>query len=120
MSERAKDALRQELYWRDEPPVAGPLRDLRARIERLADELQGDLARPFPADPSFSGGSRWRRGVKRLLYRLNRPLSRRHDRAAAELSSISLEILDHLGRLEDELRRIEERLPTETASGDDG
>lgn len=119
MSERAKDALRQELYWREEPRDPGPMRDLRARIEELADALQADLVRPFPADPSFAGGARWRRGLKRLLYRLNRPLTRRHDRVAAELASISLELLDHLGRLEHELRRIEERLPGD-APGETG
>ncbi|HEX6262257.1 MAG TPA: hypothetical protein VF097_05355 [Actinomycetota bacterium] len=116
MTERARDALRRELYWGDEPRAAGPTRELRARIERLADSLQADLARPFPADPSFSGGSRWRLGVKRFLYRLNRPLTRRQDRIAAELAAISLELLDHLGRLEDELRRVEERSPPGDAS----
>lgn len=111
MTERAEDALRRERYWGETARASGPTRDLRARIEKLADALQADLARPLPADPSFAQGSRLRLAVKRFLYRLNRPLTRRQDRAAAELAAISLELLDHLGRLEDELRRIEERPP---------
>lgn len=101
-----EDLLRRELYWAGEREPAGPLRDLRARAERLLDALQADLARPMPDDPSLATGSRPRRTAKRMLTRLVRPVTRRHDRALAELAAISLELLDHLGRLEDELRRL--------------
>lgn len=107
MAERAEDVLRRELYWMGERRATGPLRDLRARAEGLADALQRDLARRVPDDPSLSTGSAFRRFGKRLLARVIRPVTRRQDLLLAELTSVSLELLDHLGRLEDELRRLD-------------
>lgn len=111
--ERAEERLQRERYWRGEAEPPGPLRELRARVEALADALHADLARPLPDDPALHRGPRWRRSAKRLVTKLIRPATRRHDRAAAELAAISLELLDHLGRLEDELRRLRESVASE-------
>lgn len=128
--QRARSLLERELYWAVEPGggAPGPLRDLRRRLEELADTLRADLARPFPArDPALEAGSRWRRAVKRFLYRFLRPFTRRHDRLASELAAMSLELVDHLVRVQADLRRVENEVlrmgdggsgPEEAAAGE--
>jgi hypothetical protein len=112
-SDRARSLLERELYWAADPGSGppGPMRDLRRRLEELADTLRADLARPFPTrDPVLEAGSGWRRSLKRLLYRFLRPFLRRHDRVASELAGMTLEVVDHLSRVETDLRRLEEEV----------
>lgn len=111
--ERARIALERELYWQDDQGIdaPGPFRDLRQRLEELADTLRSDLSRPFPSrDPYLFGGSRWRRGVKRVLYRLMRPITRRRDRMVVDLAGMTLEVLDHLARAQGDVHRLEEEI----------
>lgn len=109
--DRARSLLERELYWATDQGIQapGPLRDLRRRLEDLTDTLRADLSRPFPSrDPLLDAGRGWRRALKRFLYRFLRPFMRRHDRVASELAAMSLELVDHLARVEDHLRRFEE------------
>jgi hypothetical protein len=77
----------------------------------MADTLRADRSRPFPAkEPLLEAGPRWRRAVKRFLYRFLRPFLRRPDRLVGELAATSLELLDHLARAQADLRRLEEEV----------
>lgn len=111
--DRVRSLLQRELYWASDlgSRAHGPLRDLRRRLQDLTDTLRADLSRPFPAgDPQLEAGSGWRRTLKRLLYRVLRPFTRRHDRVASELAAMSLEVVDHLARVEMDLRRLDEEV----------
>ncbi len=112
-AQRPRELLERELYWAagEEGAPLTPTADLRARLQDLATALhrQSEQAAPW-GDPLLSTGSRWKRRMKIVMFRLLRPISRRYDRVTAELASTGLLLADRLARLEEDRRRQEEEL----------
>ena len=105
--------LERELYWAagEDAQAGTPTAELRARLEDIAETLHRQWGQAAPwGDPLLTGGSRWKRRVKILLFRITRPVSRRYDRVTAELASIGVAMADRLARAEEDLRRQEEEL----------
>ena len=98
--ETAADSLARELYWAA-PPVSGSspgsrsadgTSDLAIRWGELEATLRRDHAsRPLPDDQILQMGRPLKRRIKRLTYRLLRPLMRRYDRIGADLALLGLE-----------------------------
>jgi SAM-dependent methyltransferase len=73
--------------------------DLIARLEALADRLQQDQSSSIPIDEPYLGsGSAVKGGVKRGVFRLTRPATRRYDRLATELTRVAVELAERLSR----------------------
>ncbi len=98
--ETAADSLARELYWAA-PPVSGSspgsrsadgTSDLAIRWGELEATLRRDHAsRPLPDDQILQMGRPLKRRIKRLTFRLLRPLMRRYDRIGADLALLGLE-----------------------------
>ena len=98
--ETAADSLARELYWAV-PPVSGSssgsrsvdgTSDLAIRWGELEATLRRDHASgPLPDDPVLQMGQPLKRRIKRLTFRLLRPLMRRYDRIGADLALLGLE-----------------------------
>jgi hypothetical protein len=112
--ERPRAMLERELSWAAADDASAPLTptaELRARLEELARTLHRQAGQAAPwGDPLLTGGSRWKRRFKILMFRLLRPVSRRYDRVTAELASIGVALADRVTRAEEDLRRQEEEL----------
>lgn len=105
--------LDRELYWRAEATadLHGATVDLRVRLERLADALREDLDRGVPVhEPSLRQGRGWRRALKRMLFRLFRPVTRRNDRVAADLAGMAAELVERLSHTQLALQRLDAEL----------
>ena len=98
--ETAAASLARELYWAA-PPVSGSssgsrsvdgTSDLAIRWGELEATLRRDHASgPLPDDPVLQMGQPLKRRIKRLTFRLLRPLMRRYDRIGADLALLGLE-----------------------------
>jgi SAM-dependent methyltransferase len=98
--ETAADSLARELYWAA-PPVSGSspgarsadgTSDLAIRWGELEATLRRDHASsPLPDDQVLQMGRPFKRRIKRLTFRLLRPLMRRYDRIGADLALLGLE-----------------------------
>jgi len=114
MDERDWQALLdRELYWRADATgdLHGATVDLRVRLGRLADALREDLDRGVPVhEPTLRQGRGWRRALKRLLFRLFRPVTRRGDRVAAELAGMTADLVDRLSQTQLSLQRLDAEL----------
>ena len=98
--ETAADSLARELYWAA-PPVSGSASgtrsvdgtsDLAIRWGEIEATLRHDHASgPLPDDQVLQMGRPLKRSIKRLIFRLLRPLMRRYDRIGADLALLGLE-----------------------------
>lgn len=83
---------------------------LRAMVDRLraaADRLRAEQADTIPADePYLESRSAVRGAVKRGVFRIARPATRRSDRVAAELAASVLELAEVVRELAVDLERI--------------
>lgn len=101
-----------EMYWLADAPAGFPIArdELRGQLEALATSLRDDLPRRIPAEPGLELGSRWRRKLKRLLFGLLRPLSRRSDRNTANVASMTAALVDRLRQAEVTIERLQAEL----------
>src|SRR2546423_5265777 len=105
-----REALERELYWSADPipSDAGRVAELRRAWGEVAERLRLLADHPSSvSDPALAAGSRWRRLVKRLLFRLMRPVSRRSDRMGAELAELGFLMAKRLESLEDSTSSIQ-------------
>jgi len=97
----AADSLARELYWAA-PPLSGSASGMRS-VDGTSDlairwgEIEATLRRdhasgPLPDDPILQMGRPLKRRIKRLTFRLLRPLMRRYDRIGADLALLGLEM----------------------------
>jgi O-antigen chain-terminating methyltransferase len=95
----ASEALARELYWAG-PPIPDPLTsqpsgddvDLVARWSDLEGSLRFDSSLRLPAEePFLHHGGGLKRWIKRTMFALLRPLTRRYDRIDADMSALGME-----------------------------
>jgi predicted SAM-dependent methyltransferase len=105
----AAESLAREVYWAALPipdpytdPYVDPLQvggwsDVSVRWSGLEATLRRDHgAGPLPDDPILESGSPAKRRIKRLTFKLLRPLMRRYDRIGADLALLGLETSQEL------------------------
>lgn len=106
----AFEALQRELYWAG-AEGAGTQRsaeELRVALHRLAESLRDDLSGVEPSPEwGLDRGPRWRRWLKRLLYRLLRPVHRRYGGVTAELAALGAGLAARLEHAEAAVERLE-------------
>src|SRR5436190_644799 len=83
---RGREAMARELYWAEQqaPPDDASATELAASWSDLAERLRMQEQAGL-AHPTLGTGSRPRRALKRRLFRLFRPLTRRSPEVAREL-----------------------------------
>jgi len=95
----AAHALERELYWAGDPvpdgtPAAGVTADslISQRWYELEQTLLWEYTQRFPeGEDVLQVGSRPKRWIKRVLFRVIRPLVRRYDRVGANIAHLGFE-----------------------------
>jgi hypothetical protein len=104
-----RDALARELYWAEEvtPPSRMDTGEVRDALHDFAVTMRDDERQVYPrGEPNLSSSTRWRRQLKRRLFRLFRPISWRYDRLLADLGELNAALADRVAGLEAELARL--------------
>jgi len=92
-------ALERELYWAG-PPVPDAATsgfvvadsDISQRWYELENTLLWEYTQRYPAgEDTLQVGGRFKRGIKRALFRLIRPLTRRYDRVGADIARLGFQ-----------------------------
>lgn len=115
MTKRASafEALRRELYWAGAEEV-GSMRsaeELRVALYRRSERLRNDLSSTkLPPEWEAHRGPRWKRWLKRLLFRILRPIHRRYSAITAELAALGAGLAARLERAEAAIERLEAEL----------
>ena len=92
----------------DESLASDTTRGLVERLERVRTQLERDQAESVPENEPYLGStSRLKRGVKRGVFRLGRPATRRYDRLAAEAVAVSVELAKGLAATEADIERLQ-------------
>ena len=107
------------------PTGADADQDLHVRLRQMVDRLQAEQGETVPAgEPYLASGSSLKGAVKRGVFRLTRPATRRSDRLATELAAVALELAEQvravtadLDRAHGDLDRLDRALSELRASG---
>jgi hypothetical protein len=86
------------------------IEELRASVDRLARALYRDVGEAIPLGDRRFRGPAWKRWFKHGLHRVARPVSRRYDLITLELARIEVRLIDLLGQVEIDQRRMEAEL----------
>ena len=94
----AAEALRREVYWAPSPTRSigsryhgVPMSPIAARWNALAGTLRWEYGEVFPPEPLLRAGGGMRVRIKRMVWRITRPMSRRYDRIAGDLAELGFE-----------------------------
>ena len=80
--------------------------DLRHRLRSLVEQLRAEQDETVPeAEPYLRSGSALKGAVKRGVFRLTRPATRRSDRLSTELAAVALELAERMGEITADLDR---------------
>ena len=91
----------------DRPTVSEANQDLIDRLRDAVAQLQAEQRDTVPADePYLASGSRFKAAVKRGVFRLTRPATRRSDRLAGELAASVLELAKQVSAIAADVERI--------------
>jgi SAM-dependent methyltransferase len=90
----------------DEGPIGAEAeQDLRDRLRDLVEQLRSEQGESIPAEPYLRSSSALKGAVKRGIFRLTRPATRRSDRLSTELAAVSLELAERVGEIVADLQR---------------
>lgn len=112
----------------DEPDERFKGDELVARLRDIVAQLRAEQGETVPTnEPYLSSRSALKGGLKRGVFRLTRPATRRYDRLATELAAVSVELAEHLQatsivleRLRGDVDRIDHGLQGVRAAGAGG
>lgn len=91
----------------DGPVASAADQDLIERLREMATQLQAEQGETVPAaEPYLTSGSAVKGAVKRGVFRLTRPATRRSDRLATELASVALELAERAHAMAADLERV--------------
>ena len=92
----------------DEGPTGAEAdQELRDRLRQMVEQLQAEQRETVPAaEPYLASGSALKGALKRGVFRLTRPATRRSDRLATDLAAAALELADQLRGVTADLDRM--------------
>lgn len=91
----------------DEGPTAEADEALHDRMRHLVEQLQAEQSETVPeAEPYLTSRSALKGAVKRGVFRVTRPATRRSDRLATELAAAALELAEQLREVTSDLDRM--------------
>ncbi|MGH2539304.1 MAG: class I SAM-dependent methyltransferase [Actinomycetota bacterium] len=91
----------------DRPTVSEAHQDLIDRLRETVTRLRSEQGDTIPAgEPYLASGSRFKGAMKRGVFRVTRPATRRSDRVASELAASVLELAEHVSSIAADVERI--------------
>lgn len=120
-SDDRRDLLR-EMYWARETAARARMDtpEIRDRLHDFAAQMRTDEAVVIPiGEGNLASPSKWRRRLKRRIWRVMRPATWRYDRLLADHAELTTSLAEKVMVLEAEVDRLKaERgdLPAEGAS----
>ena len=92
----------------DEGPTGAEAdQELRDRLRQMVEQLQAEQRETVPvAEPYLASRSALKGALKRGVFRLTRPATRRSDRLATDLAAASFELADQLRGVTADLERV--------------
>ena len=119
-SEAFRD-LSREMYWARETAARARMEtpEIRDRLHDFAAQMRTDEAVLIPmGEGNLASPSKWRRQLKRRLWRLMRPATWRYDRLLADHAELTTSLAEKVMVLEAEVDRLKaERGDVRPASG---
>jgi O-antigen chain-terminating methyltransferase len=118
------EELERELYWAAPPVASGapgavalvPDSELAVRWSELESTLRRDYGVIYPpGEEVLEEGHGWRRGLKRRIFRVIRPLERRYDRIGGDTARLGFETAQEVSATQRELDTLRETVHAMTA-----
>ncbi len=107
----AQDEVLREMYWARETAARARMEtpEIRDRLHDFAAQMRTDEAVIIPmGEGNLASPSRWRRQVKRRLWRLMRPATWRYDRLLADHAELTTSLAEKVMVLEAEVDRLKD------------
>lgn len=101
--------LLREMYWARESAARARMEtpEIRDRLHDFAAQMRTDEAVVIPmGEGNLASPSKWRRQVKRRLWRLMRPATWRYDRLLADHAELTTSLAEKVMVLEAEVDRL--------------
>lgn len=105
----AQDEVLREMYWARETAARARMEtpEIRDRLHDFAAQMRTDEAVIIPmGEGNLASPSKWRRQVKRRLWRLMRPATWRYDRLLADHAELTTSLAEKVMVLEAEVDRL--------------
>ena len=102
-------ALLREMYWARETAARARMvtPEIRDRLHDFAAQMRIDESAVIPmGEGNLASPSRWRRQLKRRLWRLMRPATWRYDRLLADHAELTTSLAEKVMVLEAEVDRL--------------
>jgi hypothetical protein len=107
----AQDEVLREMYWARETAARARMEtpEIRDRLHDFAAQMRTDEAVIIPmGEGNLASPSKWRRQVKRRLWRLMRPATWRYDRLLADHAELTTSLAEKVMVLEAEVDRLKD------------
>jgi len=107
-SEAFRD-LSREMYWARESAARGRMDtpEIRDRLHDFAAQMRTDEAVVIPmGEGNLASPSKWRRQLKRRIWRVMRPATWRYDRLLADHAELTTSLAEKVMILEAEVDRL--------------
>ncbi len=101
--------LLREMYWARESAARGRMltAEIRDRLHDFAAQMRTDETAVIPlGEGNLASPSKWRRQLKRRLWRLMRPATWRYDRLLADHAELTTSLAEKVMVLEAEVDRL--------------
>ena len=102
-------ALLREMYWARETAARARMLtpEIRDRLHDFAAQMRTDESAVIPmGEGNLASPSRWRRQLKRRMWRLMRPATWRYDRLLADHAELTTSLAEKVMVLEAEVDRL--------------
>ena len=104
-----QEELFREMYWARETAARGRMLtpEIRDRLHDFAAQMRTDETAVIPlGEGNLASPSKWRRQLKRRLWRLMRPATWRYDRLLADHAELTTSLAEKVMVLEAEVDRL--------------
>lgn len=112
--------LLREMYWARETAARARMEtpEIRDRLHDFAAQMRTDEAVVIPmGEGNLASPSKWRRQLKRRLWRLMRPATWRYDRLLADHAELTTSLAEKVMVLEAEVDRLKGEQPDDASRG---
>jgi len=107
-SDDESDLLR-EMYWARDTAARARMDtpEIRDRLHDFAAQMRTDQEVVIPmGEGNLASRSKWRRQLKRRIWRVTRPATWRYDRLLADQTELSIRLAERVIDLEHEVERL--------------